>query len=941
MNRKKFLLFLFGAYFLFTPFLAAKETGDIQGKVLDEEGEGLPGVLILAKSPNLQGLRSVLSSKNGEFRLSLLPVGTYTLSFELEGFTPVIQENVIVRLGQVIDLRIVMTFKEIQEEIVVTAKAPLIDKTSTDTSFHLSSEDLELLPSQNRTVVDVVKFTPGAAGVRVNTRRGVAIEGQPSFRGEGEEGNNWIVDGLSISGVRLRNSGPRLNFDSIDEIQIISDSFSPEFGSAYGGIINMVTKSGGNEIEGEFSLVFSDKRLQSTPQEQLSVFGAPDRFSNYNWYFNLGGPLIKDKLWFFLSNNLFIDTQQTRDTTIDYFAVPGGQLTTRANNLFAKLTYALNSNHNISLTTIYQKSLGQKGGLGIPDLYDEKHLSDFIFRLNYKGILSPCTFIETGLGQVTRDSFIEPVDEDLGPSQYYIQDLARNTNNSYGKVTDDQKRLDFSLKLTKFFETEGFGRHEISVGLEYYTFSSEFGVDFTGKEEDIFPDDGFESGTKIYFDSWREGQRNPTLFYEYGAFNFINSSRGFGLFFKDKVTWGRFTFMAGARSQTQLSLDNNGEKLWSWNLNDFLSPRFSLAVDLTGDGVNILKLGWGRFSDMITTMPLGLLNSGAGLTFRTYNWIGPVNPTADEIHTPSNWEFNNEQKAQPFEIAEGLDPNFLTRYLVEYDRRLGRDWAFKIRYIRTKAEDLLEVLALLDIEKGFVFLFDNFEYKRRNYHGLEFELFGKMGPRFFLNASYNYSSAKGTNPGQTETGSWSQEEGSTNYLGMFGNHIAIPDLPDLRELKQKYDAELAGLGGRGISDEENESWYGKLPYSIDHSVKVNMIYMAPYGLSLTAAFEWTSGYYWEKLGFVPYFGGYYSFPEGRGTRETPAHSYLDIGIEKELALQSLGLSKKMSLTFRLDVFNLLNSQEAVSFVKEDIPTFGRVWGRQQPRQARFMIKLKW
>ncbi len=941
MNRTRILLIVFTAYLIFTPLLIAKETGDIQGKVVDENGEGLPGVAIVARSPNLQGVRSLFSSKNGAFRIPLLPVGTYALSFQLEGFTPITQENVIVRLGQVTDLLIVMTFKEIREEIVVTAETPFIDKTSTDTSFHLSSEDLERLPSQNRTVVDAVKFTPGVTGVRVNTRRGVAIEGQPSFRGEGEEGNNWIVDGLSVSGVRLRNSGPRLNFDSIDEIQIISDSFSPEFGSAQGGIINMVTKSGGNEIEGEFALVFSDKRLQSRPQEQLSAFGAPDRFSNYNWYFNLGGPVIKDKLWFFLSNNLFIDTQQTRDTTIDYFLVSGGRLTTRTNNLFAKLTYAFNNNHNLSLTMIYQKSLGQKGGLGIPDLYDEKNFSDFIFRLNYKGILNPSTIIEAGLGRVIRDSLIQPVDEDFGPSQYYIEDLARNINNSYGKVIDDQKRLDFTFKLTKFVETDRFGRHELSFGFEYYSFSSEFGVDFTGKGEDIFPGDGFDSGTKIYFDTWREGQRDPTLFYEYGTFNFINSSRGIGLYFKDKVTWGRFTFMAGLRSQTQLSLDNEGEKLWSWNLNDFLSPRFSMAVDVTNDGNNILKLGWGRFSDLITTMPLGLLNSGAGLTFRTYGWIGPNNPAAEEIHAPSNWEFKNEQKAQPFDIAEGLDPNFLTRYLIEYDRRLGRDWAFKIRYIRTKAEDLLEVLAVLDLEKGFAFLFDNFEHKRRNYHGFEFELYGKLGQRFFLNASYNYSSAKGTNPGQTETGSWSQEEGSTNYLGMFGNHIAIPDLPGLSELKQKYDTELAGLGGRGIPDEENESWYGKLPYSVDHSVKLNIIYTAPYGLSLTAAFEWLSGYYWEKLGFVPYFGGYYAFPEGRGTQETPAHSYLDIGIEKEFALQSLGLLENMSLTLRLDVFNLLNSQEPISYVKEDIPIFSAVWGRQQPRQARFMIKLKW
>lgn len=914
------------------------ETGEIQGRVIDESGSGLPGVEITAKSPSLQGQRIVFSSKDGEFHLPLLPVGNYTLSFKLEGFASVLQENVIVRLGRVTDLKITLKISEIKEEIVVIAKAPLIDKTSTDTSFHLSSEDLERIPAQNRTVVDVVKFTPGVTGVRVNTRRGTATEGQPSFRGEGEEGNNWIVDGLTVSGVRLRNSGMRLNFDSIDEIQIISDSFSPEFGSAFGGIINMVTKSGSNEISGEFSLVFMDKNLQSAREEQLAVVSEPEYFSNYNWYFNLGGPFIKDKLWFFLSNNLFFDNEQTRDTTVDYLFVPSGKKTTRSNNLFAKLSYAINNNHSLSLTTIFHKSLGQKGGTGIPDTIEEKHFSDLIFRVNYKGILNSSTFIEAGLGHVKRDELLEPIDEDLGPAQYYIEDLARNIHNSYGNVTDDQKRLDFSLKLTKYLETETFGRHELNIGLEYYAVSSKFGVDFTGKAEDLFPNNGFDSGTKYYFNTWREGGGTPTFFYEYGMFDFINSSRGIGLYFKDKISWGRFTVMAGVRSHTQLCRDDKEEKLWSWNLNDFLSPRFSLAVDITGDGMNILKLGWGRFSDLITTMPLGLFNSGAGLTFRTYRWQGPSGPTEAEIQNPLNWGFENEQKIQPFVVADGLKPNFLTRTLIEFDRRLGRDWAIKARYVRANAEKLLEVLIEFDLVTAYKFLYDNFDLKRRNYRGIEFELNGKIGSSLFFNASYSYSSAEGTNPGQTETGSWSQEEGSTNYIGLFGNHIYIPDLPGLKELKDYWDFQLGGLGGRGIGD---EGWYGKLPYSVDHNLKVNTIYHGPYGLIFSGAFEWISGYYWEKLGYVPFFGGYYSFPEGRGSRKTPSHFYIDVGLEKEFELRKLRLPQNMALILRIDIFNLLDSQRPVSYVKENIPIFGVVWAMQQPRQARVMIKLKW
>ena len=924
-------------FLFFFSQIQAKETGEIQGKVQDENGTGLPGVEIKAASPSLQGTRIVLSSKNGDFRFPLLPVGNYTLTFTLQGFAPHVQENVTVRLGMVTSLSITMKPSEIKKEITVTAETPLIDKTSTDTSYYLSSKDLEKLPSQNRTVVDAVKFTPGVTGVRVNTRRGTAIEGQPSFRGEGEEGNNWIVDGLSISGVRLRNSGMRLNFDSIDEIQVISDPFSPEFGSAYGGIINMVTKSGSNDFKGEFSLVFMDKNLQSERKEQLAVASEPEYFSNYNWFFNLGGPIIKDRLWFFVSNNFYLDSEQTRDSTMDYFFIPGGKKTTQNNNLFTKLTYALSTNHNLSLTTIYHKSLQQKGGTGIPELFEDKNFADLIIRLNYKGILNSSTFIEAGLGHVSRDSSLKPQDGDLGPAMYYIEDLAQNVHNSYGDVIDNQKRLDFSFKFTKYFETETFGRHELNLGLEYYKFSSEFGVDFSGKSEDLFPGNGFDSGTKYYFDSWKEGKGTPTFFYEYGVFNFINSARGIGLYFKDKVTWGKFTFMAGIRSQTQVCQDDKGKKLWSWNLQDFLSPRFSLAVDLTGDGANVLKLGWGRFSDLITTMPLGFFNSGAGLTFRTYRWKGPGQPSEAEIRNPSNWRFEIEQKLQPFEVAKGIKPNFATRYLLEFDRRLGPDWAFKARYVASQAKDLIEILAVFDPKTLYKFLYDNFEYKRRNYTGFEFELNGKIGQRFFLNASYSHASAKGTNPGQSETGSWAQEEGSTNYLGLFGNHLFIPDLPELKQVKEYMDWALKGLGGRGIGD---EGWYGKLPYSVDHNVKVSSVLLAPYGLTLSAAFEYISGYYWEKLGYVPFFGGYYSFPEGRGVRKTPGHFYLDFGLERDFPIRSL-LGRGMAISLRMEIFNLLNSQKPISFVKEDIPIFGKIWGLQQPRQARVTLRLRW
>jgi hypothetical protein len=337
-------------------------------------------------------------------------------------------------------------------------------------------------------------------------------------------------------------------------------------------------------------------------------------------------------------------------------------------------------------------------------------------------------------------------------------------------------------------------------------------------------------------------------------------------------------------------------------------------------------------------MPLGFFNSGAGLTFRTYRWQGGANPTESEVHDPSSWKFEAEQKTQLLEVSEDIKPNFLARYLIEFDRKLGSNWALKARFIHTRADKLLEILAIFDPANLYKFLYDNFEYKRRRYTGFEIEVNGRIGQAIFLNASYAHCSAMGTNPGQVETGSYAQEEGSTNYLGLFGNHLYVPDLAELKDIKTWVDDVLGGLGGRGIGD---EGWYGKLPYSVDHNVKLNSAIILPYGILLSSAFEYISGYYWEKLGYVPFFGGYYAFPEGRGTRKSPGHYYLDAAIEKSFRLGSFRTSKPLTLSLRADIFNLFNSQKAISFVKEDTALFGQIWGRQQPRQARVMAKLSW
>ncbi|UCE40677.1 MAG: TonB-dependent receptor [Candidatus Aminicenantes bacterium] len=249
MQRLNRTIIILALCFVITGVLWASETGEIRGRVLDEEGGPLPGVTITAKSSQLQGSRTAITDDKGLFKLPLLPFGIYSLTFELPSFSELTQSGYHVRLDFTISIEVVLQMEAIAEEVSVTAEQPLIDKTKVDTSYRINTDDLNRAPIQARTIQELVAYTPGVTGVRADTIIGSGI-GLPSFRGEGVEGNNYLVDDLSIHGSRFNDPGVTLNYDAWEEVQVVSDRFSPDWGQALGGTVNIVTKSGGNEFHG-------------------------------------------------------------------------------------------------------------------------------------------------------------------------------------------------------------------------------------------------------------------------------------------------------------------------------------------------------------------------------------------------------------------------------------------------------------------------------------------------------------------------------------------------------------------------------------------------------------------------------------------------------------------------------------------------------------------
>jgi hypothetical protein len=915
--------------------LTAQQTGEIRGKITEEKGEALPGVSITAKSPNLQGLRTAVSDRSGNFLLALLPVGTYSLTFELPGFEKLTVSGQDVRLGFTVSLPVVLKPAAIREEVTVIAPNPPIDKTKTDTSYRLNSGDLALVPTQARTIAEIVDLTPGVTGVRVNTvtggansAQGGAETGLPSFRGEGDAGNNWLVDGLSTKGVNYNGPGVRLNYDAWEEVQIVSDGFSPEMGQGLGGFINIVTKSGSNSFHGQLGGLVQPSGFRAQRQEQLSVVSLPET-SLQQYFGNLGGPIVKDKLWFFLSDDYFGNFDKSSQQSIGWLTVPPGERRIGTNNVFGKITLTPYKNHTLSLSGTLDKSLHQTGGIGVPETYTKTTYTRYSYRLNYRGILSQNTFLTAAWGQNRNDTKTQPLSGNYGPPSYLWEDIGQTTNNTFFGLSSLERRTDLAIGLTHYLDLGRWGNHEIKAGWSYYDNKYNEASHFTGLDADPWPANGFDSGATI---GWA-APGIPVYMIELGASGTKDTTRGFGFYAEDNIVLGRFSFMLGLRTDTQQVFNDVGTKIWSWGIGDFLQPRATMAVDLTGDGRNVLKFGYGMYSVPISTSALGYFNRNLSGN-RTYRWVGAENPTEAQLKDSANWALYWELSgtATPEEVDPKLKPDKTNKFLLEFDRQLGKNWALKFRGIYSYSHRLIEDIGVYDpgTPSEFKYIVTNFEGKRRDYRALEVELNGKIHGRLMLNASYTWSQAKGTVSGNSlESPIWGIPFFGNYDISFFGDR---PMMPEGSANKALYDWLYAGAGGRGFGD---EGWYGFLPYSVDHIVKLSGTYFAPYGFNISANIEYLSGYHWEKKGWSDLVGGYITFFEGRGGRTTPPHMYVDLAVEKDFRLRT-----GLTLGLGVNAYNILNSQRPVSFVKEDNSLFGQVWARQLPRWTQIKATLR-
>src|SRR5258708_3325343 len=278
------------AVFAAGAFAQTSETGAIVGTVA-QGTTALPGVTVEVKSVNLQGSRTEVTDAQGHFRFSLLPPGDYTMTATLSGFNTVTQKAVHVGLNKTVTLEVALS-PTASEQITVTGAPPVVDVSSNIQGANITSETMQSLPL-GRNFVAAAQVAPGTGSDRVGTT---------VYGSTGAE-NNYIIDGLNTTGVERGLQGKRLNLDFVQEVEVMTGGLQAEYGRMTGGTINAITKSGSNEYHGDVfgydsggSLNANNATAAKAPSSATTI-GSIDK--QYDFGGNLGGYLMKDRLWFF------------------------------------------------------------------------------------------------------------------------------------------------------------------------------------------------------------------------------------------------------------------------------------------------------------------------------------------------------------------------------------------------------------------------------------------------------------------------------------------------------------------------------------------------------------------------------------------------------------------------------------------------------------------
>jgi hypothetical protein len=353
-------------------------TGVIEGIVYDESNAVITDASVKVRQKQTGLERIARTDDNGRFRAVLLPLGTYTLEIEKQGFAKLVRDDIELSVGQTINLPITLKPSGAAEVVTITGEAPVVETSRTEQSTLVDKRSVENLPINGRDFVGFVKLAPTVSIVQGPDGAEITINGQKGIH------NNISVDGADANnpffGEQRGGQRPQftISLEAVQEFQVVADGGSAEFGRSSGGFINVVTKSGTNQFHGSGFAFFRDEALTSQNPDAVAAKLPTDDFRQYQFGGSLGGPIKRDRAFFFLAydQNKGDSKKPNRidPRLVEIFATrfndPGEQgiieRTNGANALLGKVDWNVNAKNLLTLRHNYSRAVQENGTFDVP-----------------------------------------------------------------------------------------------------------------------------------------------------------------------------------------------------------------------------------------------------------------------------------------------------------------------------------------------------------------------------------------------------------------------------------------------------------------------------------------------------------------------------------------------------------------------------------------------
>jgi len=447
------------------------QTGTIRGTITDAEGIPLPGVSVTVTSPALIGSITDISRDNGAFRTVALPPGTYTVTAELDGFKTMRSEGIAVRIGMAVKVDFTMEPATLEEEVTVIATAPSVDVQSSKLTSVMTAEDIAKLPV-SRNLSSIMTLAPGS----VNTGPRHVIHGGT------EISTAFDVDGINVNDPSNHHRFFTVQYDAMEEVEIVTGALPAQVGLTGGTFVNVVTKSGGNDFHGTFQTYYTRSELVQVlfPDTQLKAMGAGKPSSpkyDLDMSATLGGPIKKDKLWFFSD---FAYTKSEEFSTFIPTVILGRSFDTYPikgtawQGLF-KLTTQFSKSMRFFTMFNYQRSATPYSSTGTYITQEATvqlpRTVRYIATANLNWVLSPNSFLDLRASYAALDNPIYFQDSSDKMPHYYDY----FTNYRWGGDDRPEEHTyrhntQVSVRMTQFLDDFLGGNHEVQLGVEYYDY---------------------------------------------------------------------------------------------------------------------------------------------------------------------------------------------------------------------------------------------------------------------------------------------------------------------------------------------------------------------------------------------------------------------------------------------------------------------------------------